>query len=275
MIALLCATPFELKSILSVLARTSDSHAPGGMRLVTGKVGERDVLALSTGVGKVAAGAGTRFLLDRYRVEFILIYGIAGALSPDVRLGDLVLADELVYGDVGVAHSGGFEITGPGLCEDGRLVFHPSFPATPDMLERARAAAESSGLPYHVGKVITCDQVVLDPELRVHLGGTFQALAVEMEGAAAAQVAACDEVPFIAVRAISDELSHDFVGLEKLLEYKGQTRRSVWNKRARLTVTDPGTIARAKEMSRGSKTALASLTSYLSTFLREAWQVPP
>jgi len=275
MIALLCATPFELKIILPVLAGTSEEAAPGGMRLVRGQAGERDVLAISTGVGKVAAGAGTRFLLDRYQVEVILIYGIAGALSPDVRLGDLVLADELIPGDVGIAHSGGFGTTGPGLCEDDRLVFHPSFQVPPEMLQRAQAAAESAGLSHHIGKVLTCDQVVLDPELRAHLGSTFQALAVEMEGAAAAQIAACEEVPFIAVRAISDELSHDFVGLEKLLEYKGQTRRNVWNKRFRLAVTDSSALSKAKGMARGRDIALASLASYLSVFLCEGYKIPP
>jgi len=274
MIALLCATPFELESILPVLAGTSEEAAPGGMRLVSGRASARDVLSLSTGVGKVAAGAGTRFLLDRYHIESILICGIAGALSSDLRVGDLVLAEELVPGDVGVAHSGGFSTTGPGLCEDGRLVFHPSFPASPEMLRRALAAAESAGLPHHIGRVLTCDQVVFDPELRAHLGSSFQALAVEMEGAAVAQVAAGEGVPLVAVRAISDELSHDFVGLEELLEYRGQTRRNVWGKRVRLTVTDPGILARAKELSRGSKSALANLTSYLSTFLHEGFQAP-
>lgn len=274
MIALLCATPFELESILPVLAGTSDGDAPGGMSLVKGKAGGRDVVALSAGVGKVSAGAGTRFLLDRYHIEAILVCGIAGALSPEIRLGDLVLADELVPGDVGVAHSAGFGTTGPGLCEDGRLVFHPSFPAPPEILERARAAAESSGLTHHVGRILTCDQVVLDTELRAHLGSTFKALAVEMEGAAVAQVAACEEVPFIAVRAISDELSHDFVGLEQLLEYKGQTRRNVWNKRFRLAVTNSGALAKARGMAKGRDLALANLTTYLSTLLCEGWRMP-
>lgn len=268
-IALLCATPFELESILPMLSGTSEEAAPGGMNLMSGRAGGRKALALATGVGKVAAAAGTRFLLDRYDIEVILIYGIAGALSPHVRLGDLVLADELVPADVGIAHSGGFATTGPGLCEDNRLIFCPSFEVPPGMLERARAAAESARLTYHLGKVLTCDQVVLDPELRAHLGSTFQALAVEMEGAAAAQVAACDEVPFAAVRAISDELSHDFVGFEELLAYKGQTRMNVWNRRFRLAVTDASALARAKGMARGRDLALASLASFLSAFLDE------
>jgi adenosylhomocysteine nucleosidase len=271
MIALLCATPFELKIVLPLLANKTDGAAPGGMSLVRGTVGGKEILALATGVGKVAAGAGTRYLLDHHPCEAMLIYGIAGALSPDARLGDLVIADELIPGDVGVAHSGGFSITGPGLCEEDRVIFHPSFQVQSNMLERVRTAAESAGLPYHIGKVLTCDQVVLDPELRAHLGSTFKALAVEMEGAAAAQIAACEDVPFAAVRAISDELSHDFVGLEKLLEYKGQTRSNIWNKRFRLAVTDTGMLAKARGMAKGRNLALESLASCLSSFLDETW----
>ena len=60
----------------------------------------------------------------------------------------------------------------------------------------------------------------MEPELRAHLGEVFDAVAVEMEGATAAQVA-WRGLPFAAVRAISDESSHDFVGLEDLLEYRG------------------------------------------------------
>ena len=196
-----------------------------------------------------------------------MVYGIAGALSPQLRVGDLVIADELVPGDVGVAHSGGFNTTGPGQCEDNRLVFCPSFEVPASMLQRARDAAESAGMPYHLGKVLTCDQIVLEPELRSHLGDVFGALAVEMEGAAAAQVAEAEGLPFAVVRTVSDELTHDFVGLEELLEYRGQARRNVWHKRFRLAVSDADTLARARELSRGRDAALASLDSFLRSFL--------
>jgi 5'-methylthioadenosine/S-adenosylhomocysteine nucleosidase len=267
MIALLCATPMELESILPLISGASDAPSPTGTRLVSGKAGGRDILAFSAGVGKVPAAAGSRFLIDRYPLEVLVICGMAGALSPDVRLGDLIIASELVPGDVGVAHSGGFNTTGPGQCEGGRLVFHPTFPVAPSMLETASAAADAGGIPYRLGKVLTCDQIVLEPELRSHLGEVFDALAVEMEGAAAAQVAASEELPFFAVRAISDELSHDFVGFEKLLEYKGQSRRNIWHKRFRLAVSDTDTLARVKGMSLGRDLALETMTSFLRSYL--------
>ncbi len=267
MIGLLCATPFEFKRVHHMLEDRSGEAAPGGMRLVGGTFNRGEVLVLMTGVGKVAAASGARFLLDHHSLEALVVCGVAGALSPEIRLGDIVIASELVPGDVGVAHSGGFSTTGPGLCEEGRLVFHPTFTTSAFLVERARRAAAAAGLPYAQGRVLTCDQIVLDPELRAHLGELFDALAVEMEGAAAAQVAAGDGLPFLAVRAISDELSHDLVGFEDLLEYKGQSRRNVWHKRFRLTVTGPDTLARAKEMAEGRDLALERMAAFLTAFL--------
>jgi adenosylhomocysteine nucleosidase len=269
-IALLCATPGELSRLLSLLEDIREEESPQGMRLVRGRAGVGDVLGISTGVGKVSAAAGTRLIMDRYPLDALLIWGTAGALSSELKVGDLVISSELIPGDMGIAHSEGFDVTGPGLCEDGRLLFHQSFPVSTMLLEHARAAAEAAGLTYHLGKVLTCDQVVLDPELREHLRSLFDALAVEMEGAAAAQVALGEDLPFIAVRAISDEVTHDFVGLGDAIQYKGKVRRNVWRRRFRLAVSDPSTIARAREFIRGMDAAHRSASSFLEAFLAGA-----
>jgi len=269
MIGLLCATPDEMACILALISQAGDVPSPGGTRLIGGYAGGREVMLLCAGVGKVPAAAGTRFLVDNFSLEALLVCGIAGALSPDARLGELIIATELVPGDVGIAHSGGFRPTGPGLVEDGRLVFHPSLPVSRHLLAEAEDAAVRAGLSYLAGRVITCDQVVLDPELRTHLGELFDAVAVEMEGAAAAHVAAGEGIPFLAVRAISDELTHDFVGLENLLAYKGQRRRNIWHKRFALAVGDAGALARLRELSRGRDEALYSLSSFLRSFLAD------
>ncbi len=267
MIAIICATPWEFKSMQGMLASRRETDAPGGMRAWRGECGDREAVMLCVGVGKVAAAAGTMFLVERHRPEELLVFGTAGALSDEVRLGDLVIASEVVPADTGIAHSGGFNTTGPGIGGEGTLLFHPSFDAAPELLQRAVDAASSASLPHRVGKVLTCDQVVLDPELRLHLGESFQALAVEMEGAAAAQVAAGAGIPFLAVRGISDELSHDFQGLERALQYRGQSRRNLWKERMKLSVEDPSVMDRARELARGRDLALDRLGSFLCAFL--------
>ncbi len=267
MIALLFATPKEASIVSPLLPEKTTCESPRHLRLQRSELSGEEVLLLTCGVGKVAAAAGTMFLLQRQRPRALLVCGTAGALTTDARVGDLVLSTALLPGDVGVAHSGGFGNTGPGIYEEGRVAFSPSFASPPWLLWLAADAAREAGLPFHLGPVLTCDQVVLDPELRSHLGEAFRALAVEMEGAAAAQVAMHEEVPCMAVRAISDELGHDFVGMEKILRYRGQSRRNLWEKRFHLSVSDPEAISRAQELLRGRDLALANLGLFLAAFL--------
>lgn len=266
-IALLCATPSEMDCLASKLEDPEEENCPKGMRLVAGRFGIEEILILASGVGKVSAAAGSMYLMDNYAPRALINYGIAGALSPKVKTGDLVIADELFQCDVGIAHSGGFRQTGPGLCEDETLVFYQRHPVSPTLLSICRHAAEASSLPHHMGKIATCDQVVLDPELRRDLARSFGALAVEMEGAAVAQTAISRQVAFAVVRAISDEVSFDFVGLEKLLHKQGESRRHVMRKRFLLTLVDPSILTRARELSAGSRLALANLATLLEVLL--------
>lgn len=268
MIALICATPWEAASLATRIEDGEERPSPSGMRLVEGAFCGRRVAVLTCGVGKVPASAGTMFLIDHYDLETLVNFGIAGALSPALTAGELVVAEELVHGDVGVAHSRGFGPTGPGLCTQEGFRFVPRCPVPPRLVETAKASAAEAGVPFRSGRLLTCDQMVMDPELRAHLGRAFDALAVEMEGAAAAQVAEGEGVPFLAVRAISDEIDHDFVGLERLLPVRGQTRRNIWGRRFLLAVTNPGFKEQARELSRGRDVALANLAAFLDLFLQ-------
>ncbi len=267
MIAVLCATPREMSCLNSLMESTIDRDSPAGTRLVEGSLDGLNLLVLACGVGKVPAAAASRFMLDHYSLDVLINYGIAGALSASLRTGDLVIATGLINGDTGVAHSRGFNSTGPGLCEEEGLFFEPQYQMPDSLVELAKASADKASLPTYPGKILTCDQVVLDPELRAHLGDRFDALAVDMEGAAAAYVAMGEGIPFMAIRAISDELTHDFVGLEKILPIKGQSRRHLWGKRFLLSITNPTTISRARELNSGIQLALGNMATFLEIFL--------
>ncbi|MDI6874206.1 5'-methylthioadenosine/S-adenosylhomocysteine nucleosidase [Candidatus Solincola sp.] len=266
-IAFIAATPDESSCLLPLLRDPTSLPAPRGMELRRGSLGSSHVLVLTCGVGKVPAAAGSMYLLERHRARVLVLIGTAGSLDPRLRLGDLVVADEVLPADVGVIHSGGFGHTGPGLCEGGKVLFYPSFPAGGELAEMAGRSAARTALTCHRGRIITCDQVVLDPELRAHLGSTFRALAVEMEGSAVVQVAAGAGVPAAVIKAVSDEMEHDFVGLEDLLPYSGQSRPDLWSKRFRMMAADGSLLARARDMRRGMRRALASLRRFLEAFL--------
>ncbi|MBC7252517.1 MAG: 5'-methylthioadenosine/S-adenosylhomocysteine nucleosidase [Actinobacteria bacterium] len=266
-VAFIAATPGEASCLLSLLEHHSPLPAPWGMELRSGGWGSSNLLVLTCGVGKVAAAAGAMYLALRHRPGAMLNIGTAGSLNPRLRIGALVVAEEVLPADVGIIHSQGFGHTGPGLCEAGKVLFHPSFKAHAALVEEAAGSAARAGLPCHRGRIITCDQVVLDPGLRAHLGTTFRALAVEMEGSAVLQVAAGTGIPAAVIRAISDEMEHDFVGLEEMLPYSGQSRPDLWGRRLRLTAADGSLLSRAREMRRGMREALASLGRFLEAFL--------
>ena len=177
--------------------------------------GKRVVLALS-GIGKVAAATTAAALVERFGVARIVFTGVAGGVGEGVRVGDVVVAHDYVQHDMDVSPL--FErwqvpgYAGVRLPCDGVLSAHLSN-AVSDCLAGAGAGfyLHSDGTParLHQGllasgdRFVTCAQV--SRALREPLvAAGHDVLAVEMEGAAVAQVCVDYGVPFAAVRTISD-----------------------------------------------------------------------
>lgn len=172
-----------------------------GMDFYEGRLGEKNVVVVKCGIGKVNAGVCAQALVDRFGVTHLINTGIAGSLDPEaLDVGDLVVATDCVQHDFTVAPLG----YAPGLIP-GRE--HPEFVADARMREVALAAAaavapEVKAVP---GRVASGDQFISAEEDRRRIVGTFGALCCEMEGAAIAQVATLNGTPFAVVRAISDK----------------------------------------------------------------------
>ena len=162
------------------------------------------VIACCGGVGKVNAAMATQLLITLYRPDLIINVGVAGCFE-NVSIGTLVLADGFVQHD--------FDISSLDGCEEGfvgtvhRTVFPTAWP------ERAKAAMDGVGLPYRVGTVATGDCFMTDTPRARHVAEVFHPLLCEMEGCAAAQVCYRNEVPFMAIKSVSDCLfgDNDFV----------------------------------------------------------------
>lgn len=195
-----------------------------GMRdYCRGRLRGREVTLVFSRCGKVAAAATAATLVERYGVDLVVFTGVAGALDPGLRIGDVVVATTLVQHDLDASAIPGFrrfEVPLLGVAE---------FPAHPDLVDAASDAARTylrevmpTEVPTSVmrefgigepevrqGLVLSGDSFVAEPstvaELRQVLPG---ALCVEMEGAAVAQVCFEHEVPLIVIRAISDRADH-------------------------------------------------------------------
>ena len=149
-----------------------------------------------TGVGKVAAAMHTQAAIDCYGARGLVFVGVAGSINPKLRPMDVLVARDSVQWDVDLSAFG----TLRGELNDGRR-----FILTDETGSRlALEAAVRLGYPARLGRIATGDTFLADPIRARELHQTFQADAVEMEGAAAAQVADSRGVPLVLIRVISD-----------------------------------------------------------------------
>ena len=213
--AILSALPEEQSGLLA--------HLKQGQRVVhAGRVfwqgslyGRSVVLALS-GIGKVAAATTATVLIERFHVARILFTGVAGGVGEGVSVGDIVVAEDYVQHDMDVSPL--FERWRVPGYEGVRLPCDPALTAI--LSEAVSACLISAGVYFdhefmdapprlHQGLVASGDRFVTCSEVARALREPLVAaghnvLAVEMEGAAVAQVCLDYRLPFAAVRTVSD-----------------------------------------------------------------------
>lgn len=212
---IMAAMPPELAA---VLARLPDEQRQrvAGRDFWLGHWHGHDVVAVLSRVGKVAAATTAAVLIERFGVGRILFTGTAGGLGEGVRVGDLVLADGFVQHDMDASPLfPRFEVP---LYGRARFGVHAPLSAALGQAARQALAAPARTLGHeavaafglhaprlHTGLIASGDRFVATAAESAALRAALpDALAVEMEGAAVAQVCHDCGVPFAAVRAISD-----------------------------------------------------------------------
>jgi len=170
-----------------------------------GRLDGRDVILVRCGIGKVAAATTTAVLLDAFDARALLFTGVAGGLDDSVRVGDIVVATALLQHDMNA------EPLFPRweVPLTGRARFDADAAWTTRLVQAGRSLAVSGthavAATIHQGLVISGDRFVAtraeSDQLRALLP---DALSVEMEGAAVAQVCHDFARPFAVVRTISD-----------------------------------------------------------------------
>lgn len=163
--------------------------------IATGRIGANDVAVMLTGIGKVNAAVGAVSLIDTFRPDVIVNTGIAGGTGHGAGVLDVVIADAVGYHDV---------YCGPGNAR-GQVQGYPvTFACEGTNLLNLPAAIASAPKVVR-GLIASGDLFVSTPdELRAVLAVRPQAVAVDMESGAIAQVCCMKNVPFAAVRVVSD-----------------------------------------------------------------------
>ena len=146
------------------------------------------------------AGLCSQILADRYHVEGIINTGIAGSLRNEINIGDIVLSTVAVQHDM--------DATGFGY-EVGQIpqMDIKEFPADDKLRELAVRCCEKANpdIQTFCGRVASGDQFINSKEKKNWIRDTFDAYCTEMEGAAIAQAAYLNGIPYLVVRAISDK----------------------------------------------------------------------
>jgi adenosylhomocysteine nucleosidase len=173
------------------------------------------VVVAQTGIGKVNAAMTTALLLDHFHPAQVVFTGIAGALNPDLHPGDVVIGERLAQHDLGLLTAAGMTRQGVRNPVDGTE--NPVFFAADSALVQLAVSAgqQAASLPIPTGQgerlpairpgtIATGDVFVASSAGKQSLRDGLQADAVEMEGAAVAQICYQQRVPFVVVRSISD-----------------------------------------------------------------------
>lgn len=168
-----------------------------------GKIGNVDVVVVESGIGKVASALTTTLLITNFGVDAVINSGSAGALGTDLRIGDVVIADQLSYADAD-ARAFGYVY--------GQVPQQPArFKADKDLANGlSQAYQEVTDARLVNGLIVTSDSFIASNEQKQTILSNFpEAQSAEMEGASIAQVASYFDVPFAVVRAISDNANGD------------------------------------------------------------------
>jgi len=206
------------------------THKILGTYFVTGQLRGRNVVLAKSGIGKVNAAMTTTLLLHRFQPTEVIFTGIAGGIHPDLRPGDLIIAEKTAQHDIVIYSEDSFDnyrIRNP-FTGDLNPTF---FPADKKLLRVADQAGTNVKLDkilthqgkrdpnIHTGIIVTGDAFVASSEKKAELRKRFQADAVEMEGAAVAQICYQRKTPCLVVRSLSNTADSD-VDMDSITFYR-------------------------------------------------------
>ena len=199
MLGIIGAMDEEVREIKNALKDVTVETA-AGMEFYRGKINEKEVVAVRSGIGKVNAAVCSQILVDKFGAEAIVNTGIAGSLKAEIDIGDIVLSSDSVQHDM--------DATGFGypIGQIPRMETF-AFPADQKLLKLAEKCCNqvNPDIKTFVGRVVSGDQFISDKEKKQQLIDNFDGFCTEMEGAAIAQVCYLNHIGCLIIRAISDK----------------------------------------------------------------------
>ena len=170
------------------------------MNFYSGKLNGMEAVVVRSGIGKVNAAVCTQILADIFQVDAVINTGIAGSLKTEINIGDIVISTDTLQHDMD-ATGFGYE---PGVIPQMDV---SCFQADEKLLEKAVTACRAvvPEIQVFTGRIVSGDQFISDRTVKERIVKQFDGMCTEMEGAAIAQAAYLNQIPFVIIRAISDK----------------------------------------------------------------------
>ena len=198
---IIAAMEEELKTLLLALEDKKEVVVLG-KTYYEGRIGQHEVVLVQSGIGKVLSAMSVAILAETFGVDAIINTGSAGAVSEGLAIGDVVIADRLVYHDV--------DVTAFGYAYGQMAGQELYYQADQTLMASLQKVLNQQGIHNHVGLIATGDSFIAGQEKVDTIKHHFpEVLAVEMEGAAIAQAAQAAGKPFLVIRAMSDTAQGD------------------------------------------------------------------
>lgn len=199
-IAIMGAMPEEIAPILEKIG-TYNTIEYAGNTYYEAQYKNADLVIAYSKIGKVFSTLTATIMIEHFGAQKLLFSGVAGAVSPELRVGDLVVATKLAQHDLDISafgHPFGYVPEGSVYIQTDK-----------EMLAMSKEVASNMQKDLKEGIIATGDQFVANQERKNWILQNFQADALEMEGGSVAVVCDALNVPFFILRAISDAADMD------------------------------------------------------------------
>lgn len=222
-LGIIAALPEEVRHLGEAL-EIDDKIVRGNFAFRLGRLDRVPVVLVEAGIGKVNTSLVATLLLDHFACRAILLTGVAGGLDPKLQVGDVVVAERLVQHDYGAIVNGNLKPFRPGVPPLGEARDRVAFELDAGLVRTLRQALAGLALPelpaavtggparkpvIGFGTILSGDQFINCETTRQRLHAAYKAHAVEMEGAALAQVAEQFRASCVVVRCLSDLAGRD------------------------------------------------------------------
>ena len=197
-VGIIAAMQEEMEAIKKIMCDVSEIKIYD-LTFWEGKINQKECVLVKCGVGKVNSSRTTQILIDKFEIEYVINVGSAATANNNLEIGDIVIGKTLVQHDFDITafgHKKGYiSNVGENVESDKALI---------EKFEKVINTIEDKHYKIKIGTIASGDIFCTEKAMKEKINVKFKADAIEMEGAAIAQVCYLDKIPFIIVRSISD-----------------------------------------------------------------------